>query len=173
MLDLTLGVATAGPDGVTDLRYERTFPRPIDIVWSAITDPARIADWLGACELEPWVGGRLQVRVGPGGQVPIVGQVIAWQQPTTFACTWAWPGGTATAIRFDFTPDRPAATRVVFTHTGLPSDQVPSVLPGWHLYLERLDQALAGAKPDPDFTDRHAEIRALYGSTATPCQSPA
>jgi uncharacterized protein YndB with AHSA1/START domain len=157
------GTVSEVPDGTVTLRYERHFPRPIETVWSAITQPERIADWLGAGELEPRVGGRFAARVGPGGRVAITGRVLTWEPPSALVCTWTWPGGVETVIRYDLTATNTGATRLVFTQTGLPSDQMASVLPGWHLYLERLGQVVDDAKPEADFSARHAEIRVLYG----------
>jgi uncharacterized protein YndB with AHSA1/START domain len=151
------------PDGTVTLRYERVYPRPPATVWSAITRPERLADWLGAAELEPRAGGRFAVRVGPGGCVPITGAVLAWEPPSVLACSWAWPDGGETVIRYELSAVGTQATRLVFTHAGLPADQMASVLPGWHLYLERLGEAVSGGRPEPDFSARHAEIRALYG----------
>lgn len=162
-IDGDVGTFAEAADGTVTLRYERIFPRPIGTVWSAITQPERIADWLGAGELEPRAGGRFSVRVGPGGRVAIDGRVLTWEPPSVLACTWSWPGGTETVIRFDLTASGVTSTRLVFTHTGLPAHQVASVLPGWHIYLERLAQVVAGTRPEADFSARHADIRALYG----------
>ena len=30
-----------------DVRFERHYPRPPETVWKALTDPARLADWMG------------------------------------------------------------------------------------------------------------------------------
>ena len=173
-LNEDFGTAAEAADGTVTLRYERHFPRPIETVWSAITQPERMADWLGAGELEPRAGGRFSVRVGPDGRVAITGRVLTWQPPSALACTWTWPGGVETVIRYELTATSTGATRLVFTHTGLPSDQMGSVLPGWHLYLERLGQLVDGSKPEADFSARHAAIRMLYaqryGTEAAPCQ---
>lgn len=42
-----------------DVRFERHYPRPVETVWRAITDPARLADWMGVSQVEPHVGGRI------------------------------------------------------------------------------------------------------------------
>ena len=173
----SLGSVAVAADGKVTLRYERLYPRPIATVWSAITQPERMADWLGVAELEPRVGGRFAVRVGPGGRVPITGTVLVWEPPSALACSWTWPGGEGTVIRYDLSVESAQATRLVFTHTGLPAEQVASVLPGWHLYLERLGMAVEGGRPDPDCAERHAAIGALYarhlGMTVTACEKPA
>jgi uncharacterized protein YndB with AHSA1/START domain len=162
-MERDLGTVDEAADGTVTLRYERVFPRPIATVWSAITEPARIADWLGPAELEPRVGGRFAVRVGPGGRVPIEGKVVVWEPPSVLACTWNWPEGPAGTIRYELSPDGAHATRLVFTHVGLSAERQNSVLAGWHLYLERLEQAVRGERPPADFSARHAEVQALYG----------
>ena len=35
-------------DDNIDVRFERFYPRPIDRVWSALTQPERLQDWMGA-----------------------------------------------------------------------------------------------------------------------------
>lgn len=162
MMDTTLGTHTEEPDGTVTLRYERRYPRPIATVWSAISAPERIADWLGVAELEPRVGGRFTVMVGPNGDIGIEGEVLAWEPPSVLAVSWAWPGGKPGVVRYDLAPDGPQATRLVFTHRGVRRDQTLSVLPGWHLYLTRLEQVVEGEKPERDFSALHADIRALY-----------
>lgn len=162
-MEIDFGTFVEEGNGTVTLRYERIYPRPIGTVWSAITQPERLADWLGAAELEPHVGGRFAVRVGPGGRVPISGTVLTWEPPSMLAYSWAWPDGCETIIRYDLSEDGTEVTRLVFTQTGLLTGQMASVLPGWHLYLERLAQVVEGGRPDPDFSARHAEIRALYG----------
>ncbi len=169
-----LGTFVEEADGTATLRYERIYPRPISSVWSAITQPERVADWLGQIELEPREGGRFSVRVGPNGQIPITGTVLTWRPPSILACSWAWPGGEGTVITYVLSEEGADATRLVFTHTGLPKDQTPSVLPGWHLYLERLANVVEDGKPEADFSTRHAEVRVIYrshfGMEATECQ---
>jgi hypothetical protein len=41
-----LGTFHSGDEGTT-LRYERIYPRPIATVWAALTQPERLADWIG------------------------------------------------------------------------------------------------------------------------------
>ena len=46
-----------------DLRYERRYPRPIETVWAALTDPTRLADWFAEARVEPHVGGRYELFI--------------------------------------------------------------------------------------------------------------
>jgi uncharacterized protein YndB with AHSA1/START domain len=36
-----------------ELRFERHYQHPIEAVWSALTDPKRLEDWMGSAEVEP------------------------------------------------------------------------------------------------------------------------
>jgi uncharacterized protein YndB with AHSA1/START domain len=45
-------------DDSLDMRFERYYPRSIEKVWSALTDPVRLQDWMGAAYVEPRAGGR-------------------------------------------------------------------------------------------------------------------
>ena len=47
-----------------DLRFERIYPRPPETVWSALTGPKRLRDWMGASRVEPRVGGRIDLMIG-------------------------------------------------------------------------------------------------------------
>ena len=169
------GTSTGEADGTVTLRYERIYARPIKTVCSAISEPERIADWLGTADLDTRVGGRFSVMVGAKRDIPIKGEVVAWEPPSLLSCSWTWPGGVAGVIRYELSAEGPETTRLVFTHSGLPREQMDSVLPGWHLYLERLGQAIEGGLPEQDFTARHAEVRASYtkhyGTEAAVCQT--
>ena len=35
-------------DDRLDMRFERYYPRSVEKVWSALTDPVRLQDWMGA-----------------------------------------------------------------------------------------------------------------------------
>ncbi len=50
-------------DGKGVVRMEDRYDTDIDDLWSAITDPARLARWYGEVEGDLRVGGNLRVRV--------------------------------------------------------------------------------------------------------------
>jgi uncharacterized protein YndB with AHSA1/START domain len=48
------------------LNFERRLPFPVDVVWSAITDPDERARWFGETTIEPYEGGSIDmVATGP------------------------------------------------------------------------------------------------------------
>lgn len=158
-----LGTVTEAPDGTVTLRYERSLPRPIETVWAAITQPERLADWLGACTVEPHEGGRFDVFVDREPGRSVTGRVLVWDRPRTLSIGWSWHNEPETVVTFALTPDGAAATRLVFTHSNMQAARVGMVLPGWHGFLERLAVALDGGKPGPANTDRLHALQVAYG----------
>ncbi|HLY56828.1 MAG TPA: SRPBCC domain-containing protein [Stellaceae bacterium] len=157
-----LGTFTESPDGAVSLRYERTYPRPIETVWAALTQPGHLSDWLGDCEVEPHVGGCFNVFTDrePGRRV--TGKVLEWQPPALLAFTWTWPGKPETVVRWELSRDGESATRLVFTQRGMARSLLALVLPGWHVYLERLGQLAGGTIPPKGHKDREREMQAIY-----------
>ena len=51
-----------------DVRFERDYRRPIESVWKALTEPARLSDWMGHSYVEPFVGDGLHVIRPVGGE---------------------------------------------------------------------------------------------------------
>ena len=48
------------------LNFERRLPFPIDVVWSAITDPQQRQLWFGVTTIDPREGGEIDmVAIGP------------------------------------------------------------------------------------------------------------
>jgi hypothetical protein len=66
-------------DDRIDMRFERHYPRSIETVWSALTDPVRLNDWMGAAHVEPRVGGRYELMLD--GANPMTGRILIWEPP--------------------------------------------------------------------------------------------
>jgi uncharacterized protein YndB with AHSA1/START domain len=54
-------------DGKGVVRMEDRYDTDIDDLWSAITDPSRLARWYGQVEGDLRLGGELRIRVFPSG----------------------------------------------------------------------------------------------------------
>jgi uncharacterized protein YndB with AHSA1/START domain len=145
-------------DDTADLRYERRYPRPIETVWAALTEPARLADWLGEALVEPYVGGRYELFIDR--KRPMTGRVLTWQKPTLLEFTWDTGDAPASVVRCELTPDGDG-TRLVFLHKGVGFVWIGLVLPGWHVHLERLDSLLAGAV-EPMSMPHWREMQTIY-----------
>lgn len=125
-----------------DVRFERLYPRPVETVWSALTQPERLADWMGASHVEPRVGGRFDMMVD--GPHPMTGRVRVWDPPHVLEITWSNTHAPDSVIRYELTPEADG-TRLVFIHKGMPYANSALMLPGWHDFLARLGSLLEGA----------------------------
>ena len=70
-----------------DLRFERLYPRPVETVWSALTEPEQLKDWMGAARVEPHAGGRIDLMIG--GVQPMTGRILIWDPPRTLEFSWS------------------------------------------------------------------------------------
>jgi uncharacterized protein YndB with AHSA1/START domain len=157
-----LGTFTESPDGKVELRFERVYPRPIETVWAAFTQPERLADWLGACRVEPRVGGRFDVFVNRDEDAQTRGEVTVWDPPHILEFTWATQFETPTRVRAELSEAGEGRTRLVFTHRGMERKWVGLTFPGWHQLLERLNALMTTGETAPDLEGRWRQLQDAY-----------
>jgi len=131
-------------DDVIDVRFERHYPRPIETVWRALTEPERLADWMGVCEMEPFVGGRVQLMKDIAH--PMHGEVLVWEPPRVLEFSWTNTHAPNSVVRYELEPAA-GGTLLVFTHLSMPYENSALMLPGWHDFFTRLGLALGGMAP--------------------------
>jgi uncharacterized protein YndB with AHSA1/START domain len=134
-----------------DVRFERYYPRPVETVWRALTDPARLADWMGASQVEPRVGGRIEMMVDRSH--PMTGRVLAWEPPSVLAFTWSNTHAPDSVVRYELVPDA-GGTKLIFSHQGMPYENSALMLPGWHDFFDRLRGLLEGLPPSGEMNFR-------------------
>ena len=100
-----------------DLRFERLYPRPVETVWSALTEPERLKDWMGAARVEPYAGGRIDLMIG--GVQPMTGRILIWDPPRTLEFSWSNADTQNSVVRYKLIREG-ASTRMIFTHKGIP-----------------------------------------------------
>jgi len=154
-----------------DVRFEREYRRPVVTVWKALTEPERMADWLGQSYVEPFVGGRYETMLD--GLKPMRGRVRIWEPHTLLEYDWRSDHAPESIARWELEATG-AGTRVVFTHRGMPYANSNLMLPGWHVYLAHLEAALEGVAPSDFETawraqqDAYARQYGLDGLTRDP-----
>lgn len=154
-----------------DVRFERRYDRPIETVWKALTEPARMADWLGLSFVEPRVGGRYETMLD--GLKPMLGRVRIWQPPVLLEYEWHSDHAPDAVARWELSPEG-RATRLVLRHSGMPFVNANLMMPGWHIYLDHLGHSLSGTLPGDFFSawreqqDRYAEAHGLGHLTREP-----
>jgi uncharacterized protein YndB with AHSA1/START domain len=126
-------------DGVRRLIIERTLAAPIEEVWAAVTEPARLERWIGT-----WTGdpdeGRVRFRMtAEGADAPEETVEIRECVPRRrLAVSWQWD------LELDLA-ESDTGTSLVFTQPGIDPVEAESVGPGWEYYLDRLVAVLTGA----------------------------
>jgi uncharacterized protein YndB with AHSA1/START domain len=155
-------------DGATILRFERRLAHPVDRVWAAMTEPARLREWLADPDAELTDGGAVSLRWlntdDAGNHAVMDGTVTALRPPRLLEIS----GDPHGALRFELAEDG-AGTRLVFTVTRPTDAALDLVLPGWHIHLEHLADALDGrpvdwAHWDRDHRPRWQELHDAYAA---------
>jgi uncharacterized protein YndB with AHSA1/START domain len=155
------GFGTITLDGETrTLRFERILRFAPEEVWAALTEPARLAEWLAEASVVPGPEGSVTLDFGEGGKE--TGSITAWEPPFVLAYEWLSQG--PSQVRFELTAiDEGSATRLTLEHTRLGAEVAPGYGAGWHAHLDQLEGHLAGDIPDwqelfEELQPRYAEI---------------
>lgn len=153
------------------VRFDRSLAFPIDEVWAAITEPARLADWWPPFAAEIAVdlreGGKI-VFAWPDTDFPTLEfTIVRLKAPTLLEHTHTSPGSW---MRYELTPTTDG-TRLLATYFIPDLDMAieRGDLVGMHYSLDRLAPALSG-NPVAWDNDAFIELQAGYAKPipATP-----
>ena len=155
------GVVNTGPDGRQLLEFRRSWPDPIEEVWSALTEPDRLARWIGTYDGERAPGGRgtftmthEQESVGePMG-------IVECDPPRRLVVEWVGQEDWRLEVDLSGEHDR---TVLRFRQSFAPGTQVAEFAAGWHWYLDRFDAAVRGSAEPPAWEDFLARSGPVYG----------
>jgi uncharacterized protein YndB with AHSA1/START domain len=133
-------------DGTGVVRLEDRFDTDVDDLWSALTDPDRLAHWFGEVEGELCQGGEFRVRIALAGERR--GQVDACEPPQRLVLTMRDP---------DPQPGQPEQTvieaqliaeggqaRLVWEERGMPVNLLPAYGAGIQIHVEHLADYING-----------------------------
>jgi uncharacterized protein YndB with AHSA1/START domain len=132
------------------LRFERRYDASPAEVWSALTEPERLARWLAPAEIGD------TVRIDFGNDV-VTGRVLVRDEPHVLEYEWRFAGEDESIVRFELAADADG-TVLRLEHRLLGPEHALGYSAGWHAYLD----ALGGAEEPWD--DRFAELLPLYRS---------
>ncbi|WP_374574497.1 SRPBCC family protein [Phenylobacterium sp.] len=139
--ELDLGVLTKG-DGFTEGRLTRVFDHSPAKVWTALTDPARIVEWLAPGEIADRVGGPAKLNFVDSGIV-IDSQVTAYETPRLLEYSWSGPGEPLRPLRWEVEPEGDGS-RLTLTLRVPEGEDAARSCAGWEAHLEMLAAALEG-----------------------------
>jgi uncharacterized protein YndB with AHSA1/START domain len=155
-------------EGVGVVRIEDRYDTDIDDLWSAITDPDRLARWFGELDGEPSPEGKFHVRIPGAGERN--GQVEACEPPQHLLVTMRDP---------DARPGQPEQlsveaqlnaggdqTHLTIEVKGIPLKLIAFYGAGWQIHAENLAAHILGHAPDYGET-RRDELIPPYQELAT------
>ena len=128
---------------LVEARLSLLLDNHIEEVWSALTQPFLLAQWLAPGEIELHVGGAAKLQFVDSGIV-IDSQVTAYKFQQVLEYSWSGPGEPVRPLRWELEPLGPI-TRLTLT-LRLPADEdAGRAAAGWAAHLDMLAAALAGA----------------------------
>jgi len=164
-------------DGGHIVSFERVMDRPPERIWSTLTEPARLAKWLGDVEVDLRVGGAFVIRFhqpqrpadpAPGETAVMTGQITVLEPPRLIEYTWLEGSGMPSSlVRWEIVPLE-SGCRLKLTHRfppGCAVKDLTSFLGGWHAFLDAIPSAAEGVfVPYADETELAAGYRRRYGA---------
>lgn len=145
-------------DGKGVVRIEERYDTDIHDLWSALTDPSRLARWYGEIEGDLRPGGEFQEHIEAAG-IHAVGRVEACEPPRRLRVVSretdeSWQQGEGVPpfdgiIEATLTADGDQ-TVLVIEAGGMPLDKVAYYGVGWQVHAENLASYLSGQEPSDD-----------------------
>ena len=132
-------------NGQPTVRFERTFPHPVQAVWEAISDPAQLEEWFPTTvEFERLGAGEpIIFRFERDAYPPMSGKVLDVQAPRRLSFTWG-----DDVLTFELQPvDEPHGCRLSFTVALDSADKAARDSAGWEGCLDALTVVMAGGHP--------------------------
>lgn len=123
------------------VRVEDVFDTDIADLWSAVTDPARLARWIATVEGDLRLGGVVRARFTSTWEGP--GRIDVCEAPSRLVVTMEPDTDDETVIEAVLTAEGDR-TRMVVEERGLPLDVLHSHGAGWQAHIEDLTGYLAG-----------------------------
>jgi uncharacterized protein YndB with AHSA1/START domain len=143
---------SAGGAGV--VRIEERYDTGIDDLWSALTDPVRLARWYGEVEGDLRPGGEFRLYV-TAAEIDSVGRVEVCEPPRRLRVTSretdeSYGNGQGVppfdqTVEATLTPDGNHTTLVIEVQ-GMPLDKVAFYGAGWQIHAENLAAHIAGSE---------------------------
>jgi uncharacterized protein YndB with AHSA1/START domain len=151
-------------DGKGIVRMEDRFGTNVDDVWSALTDPSRLARWYGEITGDLRVGGQYRARVFASGWEG-TGRVEACERPRRLVVTGAEPDQQNEDVTEVTLAANGGQTVLVLELRGMPLDYLAAFGAGIQVHLEDLAAHLAG-RERCDSNARMDELLPVYEGLA-------
>lgn len=162
-LETRRGVVTVQADGRQRLEFRRSWSDPIEDVWAALTEPDRLARWIGVYEGDRRAGGTgtfaMTQEEGEAAGPPTT--IVECDPPWRLVIEWPESSSQMERIDLDLaTEDGRTVLRFVQFFPAA-TDVVDWAL-GWHWYLDKLGAEIDGGAAPSDWDAFVAEVGPGY-----------
>ncbi|MCR2809101.1 MULTISPECIES: SRPBCC domain-containing protein [unclassified Microbacterium] len=140
------------------VRVEDVYATGIDDLWSAITEPDRLARWIAQVSGDLRVGGEFDATFTSGWVG--TGRIEVCAAPTLLRVRTQQPGEQATVMEAQLGPAA-GGTRLVIEERGLPLAEYAGHGAGWQAHVEDLHAHIAGTA-SMDWMQRWRELSPAY-----------
>jgi uncharacterized protein YndB with AHSA1/START domain/uncharacterized damage-inducible protein DinB len=149
-------------DGRGTVRMEDRYGTDIEDLWSALTDPRRLARWIAEVKGDLRLGGEFHACFTSSWEGP--GRVDACEPPRRLLLRMSPGRPEETVIEAQLTAEG-SQTILVIEERGLPLDELAGHGAGWQAHVEDLAAHLSGGKP-ADWRTRWIELTPPYEDLA-------
>ena len=143
------------------VRVEDVYDTGIDDLWSALTEPDRLARWIATVEGDLRVGGAIEARFTSSWEGP--GRIDVCDAPNRLVLTME-PGTDDEAVIEALLTAEGDRTRLVIEERGLPLEHLYQHGAGWQAHIEDLGRYLTGASSN--WKERWTELLPDYETLA-------
>jgi uncharacterized protein YndB with AHSA1/START domain len=157
------GVVTRAADGRQRLEFRRSWPDPIEDVWSALTEPERLLRWIGTFEGDRRPGGTGTFTMTHEEQH--LGQpmtIVECDPPRRLVVEWPQEGTGGWRVDLDLSA-RDGRTVLRFVQVFPADADVADVAMGWHWYLDKFDTEVSGRPGPGDWDTFFPQVAPDYG----------
>lgn len=165
--DATTGTATSPTGRVVRageamrLEFVRRYDDAIDDVWSALTEPERVARWLGDWTGNP-ASGTVQLRMtAEDASTPEEVVIVTCEPPMLLVVDMPGPDG-AWRISVALEGETGGGTTLRFVQQLAEPYDAGSIGPGWQYYLDRLGAVISGSPVPTDFDRYYPALQGAY-----------
>ncbi|MFI4976880.1 MAG: SRPBCC family protein [Caulobacterales bacterium] len=127
---------------VMEARLSRVIEDTPERVWTALTEPAELVQWLAPGEIELRAGGAARLNFADSGIV-IDSTVSAIEPGRMLEYSWSGPGEPARPVRWELAP-QDDGVRLDLTLSVPATEDAGRSCAGWDAHLDMLAAALAG-----------------------------
>jgi uncharacterized protein YndB with AHSA1/START domain len=138
------GSVERAQDGGWVVAFDRVLDKPPEKVWSVLTEPKRLANWLGDVDVDLRIGGAFVIRFRQMS-VTMTGQITALEPGRMIEYSWLENNQRipASKVRWEIVPTS-AGCRLRLTHrfpAGCALKDLTPFMGGWHAFFDAIPVA--------------------------------